>query len=73
MQVIRILIYEGTVEFVARSLDKRAIKGCVSVKDGTIFEAIVGDVVDIMKSALLAKEKQEAGIVSKGACDEINP
>lgn len=47
-RLIRILVYEGTDDFIQKSLQLRSIKGSFTLMDetGVIKEAIVGDFLE---------------------------
>ena len=47
-RVLRVIEYEGDVEWVNEQILKRSVKGSHAVKGGIIREAIVGEVLTIM-------------------------
>ena len=47
-RLIRVLVYEGPPEFIAKSLANRSVKGSHSVGNCLIREAIVGDFLEIL-------------------------
>lgn len=47
-RLIRVLVYEGTPEWIAKALADRGIKGSRKSRDGNIREAIVGDFLEVV-------------------------
>jgi hypothetical protein len=49
-RLIRVLVYEGTPQFIAGALQTRGVKGSHTVRGGIIREAIVGDFLETVIS-----------------------
>jgi hypothetical protein len=45
---IRILIYEGSPEWIANAQAERGVKGSMTTKGGIIREAVVGDFLEVL-------------------------
>ena len=45
---LRVLEYIGTEDFIAASLDNRAVKGMMKTQNGTIREALLGDTNELL-------------------------
>ena len=55
MQLIRVLVYEGSPEFISNCFNHRAIKGTYQINEkNKITEAIVGDIASIIADTLEA-------------------
>lgn len=46
-RLIRVLVYEGSPEWIQRALAERGVKGSYKTSEGIIREAIVGDFLEI--------------------------
>lgn len=56
-QVVRVLIYEGTLSWLTMCLQGRQIKGSHSVPNGSIREAIIGELPKIMEGEFYPREQ----------------
>ena len=53
MQLVRILVYEGTPKFIADNLANRGVKNSMTLSNGNkITEAILGDLSDLLRHAI---------------------
>jgi len=55
-RMIRVLIYEGTTEWIQDCIMRRNVKGSYSVPQGVIKEAIVGDFLEEVLTREIQKE-----------------
>ena len=54
-RLIRILVYEGTDDFIQQALRDRGVKGSHTVRCGVIKEAIVGDFLEDVVTATVTE------------------
>lgn len=56
-RLIRVLVYEGTPEFIADALKCRGVKGSHNCGNGVIKEAVVGDFLEtVLEQAVTPAE-----------------
>ena len=60
-RLMRVLVYEGPIEWVQETMDRRAVKGTHWVySDKVIREAIIGDYLEIIHNDLPPEELKDA-------------
>jgi len=68
-RVLRVLEYVGTPEWVAKSLDHRAVKGRSVFADGSmISEAIIGETPELLEYSALAADAER--LLEKTTCPD---
>lgn len=55
-RLIRILVYEGTPEWIQGVLEQRGVKGSFRCPIGTIKEAIIGDFLEEVIERVISEE-----------------
>jgi hypothetical protein len=50
-RILRVLEYEGSLEWITRQMELRGVKGTHKVMDGIIREGIIGDPVLLLDNA----------------------
>lgn len=59
-RLIRVLVYEGTPEWIQEVLNKRGVKGSYRTPHGQIKEAIVGDFLEEVVDRVIPEETPDA-------------
>ena len=66
-RILRVIEYTGTDEFLNACIEKRQVKGTMTVPNGCIREAILGDVPEILTWGDSHRDMGgEAGQITKG-------
>lgn len=55
-RLVRILVYEGTPEWIQDCMKRRGVKGSYAIPQGVIKEAIVGDFLETLTPIMEEKE-----------------
>lgn len=59
-RLIRVLVYEGTPEWIQSVLELRGVKGSIKLPFGHIKEAIVGDFLEEVVARIIPEETPDA-------------
>ena len=57
-RILRILEYEGEIEWLTRSINTRGVKGQRVTDHGTIREALLGDTIELLKEKEVSCEQR---------------